>query len=71
MTAKELRELSVAEIRTELGNLHRELLNLRFQLHAKQLAATDNVRKVRRSIARAATILREKLRTPDPGPENK
>ncbi len=61
MKASELRNKSVEELRQELSDLQREQFNLRFQLKASQLQQTDNVRKVRRDIARVNTVLSEKL----------
>ncbi len=61
MQANDLRNKSVEDLKTELSNLQREQFNLRFQLKSGQLQQTDNVRKVRRDIARINTILSEKL----------
>ena len=52
MQANDLRNKSVEDLKTELSNLQREQFNLRFQLKTGQLQQTDNVRKVRRDIAR-------------------
>ena len=61
MQANDLRNKSVEDLKTALSNLQREQFNLRFQLKTGQLQQTDNVRKVRRDIARINTILSEKL----------
>lgn len=61
MKASELRNKSVEELKSELESLQREQFNLRFQLKTNQLAQTDNVRKVRRDIARVNTVLSQKL----------
>ena len=61
MQANDLRNKSVEDLKTELSNLQREQFNLRFQLKTGQLQQTDNVRKVRRDIARINTILSDKL----------
>jgi len=61
MQANDLRNKSVEDLKTELTNLQREQFNLRFQLKNGSLKQTDNVRKVRRDIARINTILSEKL----------
>lgn len=61
MQANDLRNKSVEELKTELSNLQREQFNLRFQLKTGRLQQTDNVRQVRRNIARINTILSEKL----------
>ena len=61
MQANDLRNKSIEDLKTELSNLQREQFNLRFQLKTGSLQQTDNVRKVRRDIARINTILSEKL----------
>ncbi|NLK84616.1 MAG: 50S ribosomal protein L29 [Aeromonadales bacterium] len=61
MQANDLRNKSVEDLKTELANLQRDQFNLRFQLKTGNLQQTDNVRKVRRDIARINTILSEKL----------
>ena len=61
MQANDLRNKSVEDLKTELSDLQREQFNLRFQLKTGSLQQTDNVRKVRRDIARINTILSEKL----------
>ncbi len=60
MKAAEIRELSVAEIETQVTEARHELLNLRFQTITGQLTDTSRVRVIRRDIARMETILREK-----------
>ena len=62
MQANELRNKSVEELKSELSGLLREQFNLRFQLKTGALQKTDDVRKVRRNIARVNTIISEKLR---------
>lgn len=60
MKATELKDKSVEELNTELLNLLREQFNLRMQASTGQLEKTDQIRKVRRDIARVKTILTQK-----------
>ena len=60
MKATELKEKSVEELNAELMNLLREQFNLRMQHSTGQLEKTDQLRKVRRNIARVKTILTQK-----------
>lgn len=62
MKAKELQTKSVEELQTELSSLQRAQFNLRFQLKTGSLQQTDNLRKVRRDIARVNTVLSRKLK---------
>ncbi len=62
MKAKEVRELSVEEIKTKLMNTRQELMNLRFQLVTGQLTDTSRFKLARRDVARLQTILNERVR---------
>ncbi|ADI25188.1 50S ribosomal protein L29 [Geobacillus sp. G4] len=60
MKAKEIRELTTAEIEQKIKALKEELFNLRFQLATGQLENTARIRQVRKDIARMKTIIRER-----------
>ena len=60
MKAKEIRDLTTAEIEQNLKSLKEELFNLRFQLATGQLENTARLREVRKSIARMKTVVRER-----------
>jgi large subunit ribosomal protein L29 len=60
MNAKDLRQKSAAELSLELDGLLREQFNLRMQKGTGQLSRPDQVKKVRRDIARIKTLLNEK-----------
>jgi large subunit ribosomal protein L29 len=60
MNANELRQKSAGELKMELDNLLREQFNLRMQKGTGQLSRPDQVKKVRRNIARIKTVLTEK-----------
>ena len=55
MKAKEIREMTDADIASKLQELLREKLNLKIQSKAGQLEKSAQVRKVRRDIARLYT----------------
>jgi large subunit ribosomal protein L29 len=60
MDAKELRNKTPDELRTELVNLKKEAFNLRFQQATGQLENTSAMRAARRNAAKVKTILNEK-----------
>jgi len=60
MKTNELRAKSGDELQKELSELLRAQFGLRMQHATQQLANTSQIRKVRRDIARARTIIREK-----------
>ncbi|GGL63601.1 50S ribosomal protein L29 [Sporolactobacillus putidus] len=60
MKAEEIRNLTTAEVEQNVKSLKEELFNLRFQLATGQLENPARIREVRKSIARAKTILRER-----------
>ncbi len=60
MKANELRKLTVEELRKKVDEMKMKLLKLRFK---QKVAGLDNpmeIRNLRRDIARALTIIREK-----------
>jgi len=59
---KELRVKSAEELEKELIELSREAFNLRMQKGTGQLTRHNQVRDVRRNIARVKTIMNERLR---------
>jgi large subunit ribosomal protein L29 len=60
MKAKELKALSNTELEAKVSELKAELFNLRFQLATGQLQNTMQISAVKRDIARAKTVLRQK-----------
>jgi large subunit ribosomal protein L29 len=59
MKASELRQKSKDELGTMLLDLSREQFNLKMQKGTGQLSKPDQVKKVRRNVARIHTILNE------------
>ncbi len=55
-----MRDLSVDEINSRLGELREELFNLRFRNSMKQLDNPVKIRESRREVARLLTVLNEK-----------
>ena len=60
MKAKEIRELTTAEIEQNVKSMKEELFNLRFQLATGQLENTARIKEVKRTIARLKTVVRER-----------
>jgi large subunit ribosomal protein L29 len=63
MKATELRAKSVDELNAELIELRRAQFSMRMQLATQQLNKVDQIRKVRRDVARVRTVLAEKLKS--------
>jgi large subunit ribosomal protein L29 len=62
LQAKALRDRKREDLVEELLKLRREQFNLRVQEAVGQLTRSDQVRKVRRNIARVKTVLSEQAR---------
>ncbi len=62
MKVSELRQKSAEELNSALVELGREQFNLRMQKNTGQLSKSDQVRKVRRNIARVKTVVNEMAR---------
>ncbi|WP_128896426.1 50S ribosomal protein L29 [Longirhabdus pacifica] len=60
MKANEFRNLSTAEIEQKITSFKEELFNLRFQLATGQLDNPTRIRDLRKSIARAKTVIHER-----------
>jgi large subunit ribosomal protein L29 len=56
----EIRALTDSDIRGQLEDAQRELLNIRFRLATKQMANHREIRKVKKRIATMKTVLRER-----------
>ncbi len=59
MKAKELRELTVEELREREGELKQELFSLRIQKATGQLGNTAVLGKAKKDLARVKTVLKE------------
>jgi large subunit ribosomal protein L29 len=57
---KEVREMSMEQLKQHLVSKEEELFNLKIQLSTKQLENPMKIREARRHVARLKTILREK-----------
>ncbi len=60
MKTKEIRALSVEEIKTKVADTRDELMKLRFQQVTGQLTDTSRLSILRREIAKMETILNER-----------
>ncbi len=60
MTAKEIRDLSAAEINTKLNETRDKLLALRLRKQTGQVEKTHELRALRKDIARLETIKTQK-----------
>lgn len=60
MDPKELRDLSISELKDKHKQFKQELFNLRFQNAIGQLSNVGRIKEVKKSIARVLTIITEK-----------
>lgn len=60
MKAEEIRAMTGEELQKKLADLKTELFNLRFQLATGQLDNPMRIGEVRKNIARAKTVLRQR-----------
>lgn len=60
MKAETLRDLSLDELNNKVLDLKEELFNLRFQMATGQLENPMQLKQVRKDIARAKTVIRER-----------
>jgi len=67
MKSHEMREMTLDELRTHHDQLIDELVNLRIKNAMRQLDNPMQVKHLRREVARAKTVLREKHAGAMPG----
>ncbi|MBR2782456.1 MAG: 50S ribosomal protein L29 [Oscillospiraceae bacterium] len=60
MKAKEIRDMTPAELESKMGDLKKDLFTLRMQHATNQLDNPKKIDAVKKDIARIKTILREK-----------
>ena len=60
MDPKELRDLSIAELKDKHKEYKEELFNLRFQNAIGQLNNSGRIKEVKKTIARILTVITEK-----------
>ena len=60
MKINEVREIDKADLKKELFEQKRSLMNLRFRKSAMQLTDTNELSRVRKNIARIKTVIRER-----------
>lgn len=60
MQAEEIREMRDSEIRQRLEEAYEELWNLRFKHATNKLVDTNQIKRVRKDIARLKTVHRER-----------
>ena len=59
MKARELKELSIEELKERVKETSQELFNLRFQKATGQLGNTAMIPKTKKNLARVKTVIRE------------
>ena len=62
MSINDLRELSISELETKVGELKKELMESRFSLATSQIEDTSIFKKIKKQIAQANTVLNQKKR---------
>jgi len=60
MNIEEVRSKTDSELRFDLGNLKKELFDLKFRTSTENTTDPSRVRVVRRSVARINTVLHER-----------
>lgn len=61
MKAKEIRQMSIDNLKEEIYQTGKEQFNLKIQHSTRQLTATHQIKVARRKLARLLTVLNEKV----------
>ena len=60
MKVDEIRALKPGELEKQREEAHKELFDLRFRLSTRQLVNHNEIRRVKKDIARIKTVIRER-----------
>ena len=60
MDILEIRALTDEQLASELDSTYKELMNVRFRLSTRQLNSPQELRKVRKTIARVKTVMHQR-----------
>ena len=60
MDILEIRALTNEQLAAELESTYRELMNIRFRISTRQLDNPQELRKVRKTIARVKTVMKQR-----------
>jgi len=60
LKAKDLRDKSVEDLKSELETLYNDLIEAKMALHSRKLENLSSIREIKKSIARIYTIIKEK-----------
>ena len=60
MSIENLKELSILELENKILDLKKELMESRFSLATSQIEDTSIFKKIKKEIAQASTVLRQK-----------
>jgi large subunit ribosomal protein L29 len=60
MKVKEIRDLTIEEIKAKLSDKQKELIDLKVKLSMKSLENPNKIKETKKDIARLFTILKEK-----------
>jgi large subunit ribosomal protein L29 len=66
MQAKEMRDMPADELAEQIGTFRKELFGLRFANATGELENTASMARIRRDLARALTVERERTLTSTP-----
>ena len=60
LKAKDLRDKSVDELKSELKTLYNDLFEAKMALHSRKLEILSSIREIKKSVARIYTVIKEK-----------
>ena len=59
LKAKDLRDKSVEDLKSELQDLYNDLFEAKMNFHSRKLDNVSSIREIKKSIARIFTVIKE------------